>query len=171
MTEFDITDLQYEGRRDGTDECANDGSYIAFTVVLDGSEPNIGSLPLKVNVDQAEAFALDILQAVRPGAHAIAEERRRQIEGEEWTEYHDDGHMDGELAAAAAAYATFASWPDQLRARCHSRIPMACYWPFEAAWWKPTTRQRDLEKAGALIAAEIERLDRMSCDDEEIHDD
>jgi hypothetical protein len=29
-------------------------------------------------------------------------------------------------------------------------------------WWKPTNRRRDLVKAGALILAEIERLDRAA---------
>ena len=33
-------------------------------------------------------------------------------------------------------------------------------WPWNESWWKPTpdNRIRDLEKAGALIAAEIDRL-------------
>jgi len=35
-------------------------------------------------------------------------------------------------------------------------------WTWERAWWKPTTRRRDLVKAGALILAEIERLDRAA---------
>lgn len=33
-------------------------------------------------------------------------------------------------------------------------------WPWDESWWKPTNRRRDLVKAGALILAEIERLDR-----------
>jgi hypothetical protein len=36
-------------------------------------------------------------------------------------------------------------------------------WPWDKGWWKPTpdNRIRELEKAGALIAAEIDRLQRM----------
>ena len=34
-------------------------------------------------------------------------------------------------------------------------------WPWVRRWWKPTDRRRDLVKAGALILAEIERLDRI----------
>lgn len=36
-------------------------------------------------------------------------------------------------------------------------------WPFSQEWWKPTPddRIRELAKAGALIAAEIDRLQRM----------
>jgi len=34
-------------------------------------------------------------------------------------------------------------------------------WPWEASWWKPSDDPiRNLAKAGALIAAEIDRLQR-----------
>jgi hypothetical protein len=36
------------------------------------------------------------------------------------------------------------------------------FWPWEASWFKPSTARRDLIKAGALILAEIERLDRAA---------
>ena len=85
-------------------------------------------------------------------AHAledIAAERQRQIEAEGWTPEHDDSHADGELAAAASCYATGRKGDD---------------WPWSDEWWKPTHgingSRRDLVKAGALIVAEIERLDR-----------
>ena len=35
-------------------------------------------------------------------------------------------------------------------------------WPWDAAWWKPATRQRNLVKATALIVAEIERNKRAA---------
>lgn len=35
-------------------------------------------------------------------------------------------------------------------------------WPWHRVWWKPSTRRRNLVKAGALILAEIERLDRAA---------
>jgi hypothetical protein len=37
-------------------------------------------------------------------------------------------------------------------------------WPWEASWWKPsqTDRIKELAKAGALIAAEIDRLKNAS---------
>lgn len=34
-------------------------------------------------------------------------------------------------------------------------------WPWDERWWKPEGGRRDLVKAGALIIAEIERLDRL----------
>ena len=83
----------------------------------------------------------------------VAAERRRQIEAEGWTPEHDDEHGAGEMAAAAACYALNA-------AGCGCEV--ARNWPWDRSWWKPSTARRDLVKAGALILAEIERLDRMA---------
>lgn len=80
----------------------------------------------------------------------IAAERRRQIEQEGWHEQHDDLHDGGALAKAAACYA-LVDFPNVMRTR---------FWPWDPQWWKPKDRRRDLVKAGALIVAEIERLDR-----------
>lgn len=47
------------------------------------------------------------------------------------------------------------------------QIVLTKYWPFEWSWWKPANppslqgRIRELAKAGALIAAEIDRLQRL----------
>ena len=60
------------------------------------------------------------------------------------------------MAAAAACYA-LASFLRNDLARIFKR-----YWPWDREWWKPTTQRRDLVKAGALILAEIERIDRAS---------
>lgn len=88
----------------------------------------------------------------------IAAERRRQIDTEGWTVEHDDEHDAGQLASAAACYALAAVMdsPSANDTTC------ARYWPWERKWWKPTDRRRNLVKAGALIVAEIERLDRLS---------
>jgi len=77
----------------------------------------------------------------------VLAERQRQVEAEGWTIEHDDQHRNGELATAAACYAE----------------PKGLYnfaWPWDREWWKPKDRRRDLVRAGALILAEIERLDR-----------
>ncbi|WP_173768955.1 hypothetical protein [Pseudazoarcus pumilus] len=88
-------------------------------------------------------------------ARDVLAERQRQIEAEGWTPEHDDEHSSGEMAAAAGCYAFHAAlggWPD-----------LSPYlWPWDKAWWKPTTPRRTLVKAGALILAEIERLDRAA---------
>jgi hypothetical protein len=75
----------------------------------------------------------------------VLAERRRQVTAEGWTHEHDDVHANSELALAAVCYITRNAWT----------------WPWEAKWWKPTTPRRNLVKAGALILAEIERIDRL----------
>lgn len=88
-----------------------------------------------------------------PGGIArIAAERRRQVEREGWTSEHDDTHTDGALAVCASIYAT----PPNQRENDEQSVPWG--WPFNCCDWKPGDRIRELEKAGALIAAEIDRL-------------
>jgi hypothetical protein len=95
----------------------------------------------------------------------IAQERARQIEVEGFDAEHDDLYVDRSLALAGAAYADAASWAKDKRmvrmAMSEGDAPPS-WWPWAKSWWKPTTRRRDLIKAGALIIAEIERLDRIS---------
>lgn len=86
------------------------------------------------------------------GVSLIAAERKRQVEAEGWTPEHDDEHDTSELAQAAAVYAA-----------PHPRNRIMDLWPWHYTWWKPgPTRERELVKAGALIAAELDRLQRKS---------
>ena len=80
----------------------------------------------------------------------ILTERFRQISDEGWSLDHDDEHDCGELADAAACYALEKPWE-----------VVKQLWPWQQNWWKPTDKRRNLVKAGALIVAEIERLDRV----------
>lgn len=84
----------------------------------------------------------------------IGEERLRQKTEEGWTEEHDDRHELGEMAAAAGCYALSAAGNPE------SKI-VPDEWPWAGGWWKPTTARRNLVKAGALIVAELERIDRF----------
>jgi hypothetical protein len=86
------------------------------------------------------------------GVARIATERRRQVEIESWTIEHDDEHRNGEMALAAACYAHPSLSRQPIVALC---------WPWDMSWWKPSDRIHELEKAGALIAAEIERQIRL----------
>jgi hypothetical protein len=83
----------------------------------------------------------------------IANERQRQQMVEGWTPEHDDAHDSGEMARAAVCYA------DPLNESRENPPPK---WPWDARWWKPKDRRRDLVRAAALIVAEIERLDRAT---------
>lgn len=62
-------------------------------------------------------------------------------------------HGRGDLICAAYCYAKYANWP-----AFKDTPPID--WPWDARSWKPGDARRNLVKAGALILAEIERLDR-----------
>jgi hypothetical protein len=95
---------------------------------------------------------------MRTGIELIAEERQRQIEVEGWTPEHDDVHVDGQLARVAASYAMPVG-----KGRIDARREFFLSGIGED-WWKPSpdNRIRELVKAGALIAAEIDRLNRRA---------
>lgn len=103
------------------------------------------------------------------GIERIRKERERQQAEEGWTANHDDGHHAGDLAMAANAYAYQAvalqgDWVNF--PRCGSENPPRD-WPWTKEWWKPSDDPiRNLEKAGALIAAEIDRLLRLARESE-----
>lgn len=110
------------------------------------------------------------------GAERIAAERKRQIEVEGWTPEHDAEHIQGEMALAAALFAT----PVLLyeKQEVANEIAFSDAWPWDKRWDKRPVKDsgnvlmanltlsypqriRQLEIAGALIAAEIDRLLRM----------
>jgi len=84
-------------------------------------------------------------------ARDVMVERERQMIVEGWTPEHDDTHDQGELANAAACYA----YGEMIGTQTGYRL-----WPWGDDAWKPASRRRQLVKAGALILAEIQRLDR-----------
>ncbi|MBB1630262.1 hypothetical protein [Cupriavidus sp. UME77] len=89
-------------------------------------------------------------------ARDLLAERRRQVTAEGWTPEHDDQHDDSEMALAASWYAASPFIRYELDEKGLG------FWPWAQEWWKPGDRRRDLVKAGALILAEIERLDRAA---------
>ncbi|EPS9370119.1 hypothetical protein [Klebsiella pneumoniae] len=128
------------------------------------------SNPANGSKDHLRKLALLLVEALEKAQQRIAEleshtvtaaaadvlaERKRQVTTEGWTPGHDDEYEHGELADAAGCYALSSELFD-----CAGEPPRPWPWPDE--WWKPTNRRRDLVKAGALILAEIERLDRAS---------
>lgn len=100
--------------------------------------------------------------AASPGAAAILRERLRQIVVEGWTPDHDARHTAGELAAAAAAYAEHAAFGlrhmTAVQSGTYARMDPPGSWPWDVKWWKPSTPERDLEKAGGLTAAQLDVL-------------
>ena len=98
-----------------------------------------------------------------PGVRAIADERQRQVDAEGYNTENDADYKAGELANAALAYVEVAAM--DLAAGGHSHIatraPPAC-WPWHRLWWKPRDARRDLVRAGALIAAQLDVIDSAS---------
>lgn len=93
-----------------------------------------------------------------PGATMIGEERSRQVHAEGYTPEHDAEHDDGELIRAAQAYLVTAY-------RQAAFIPQdgvppqgKNLWPWSDGWKPSEDPIPNLVKAGALIAAEIDRL-------------
>lgn len=91
----------------------------------------------------------------------IRAERQRQMTEEGFTAHHDDQYDGGELAAAGACYALSAAHASYSHDGDVLREPPAA-WPWDASWWKPTNARRDLVKAGALIVAELGKIDRQA---------
>lgn len=83
------------------------------------------------------------------GASLISQERMRQKRVEGWTAEHDAQWIDGELIKAAICYALAAVGKQ-------SQAP-SFYWPWATEWYKPHFDDSDLVRAGALIAAELDR--------------
>jgi hypothetical protein len=114
------------------------------------------------------------MNALTKAAQDVLAERQRQIEAEGWHADHDDEHANGEMAMAAACYAAHSSvWQAIEHTTVRNKPGLAQrlvsaqefvhrMWPWGKAWWKPKDDRRNLVRAGALILAEIERLDRAT---------
>lgn len=101
------------------------------------------------------AWCLDRLRGQGAGARMIADERERQIEDEAWSPNRDMAYLHDELALAATCYAMP---PERRDWFLGDGQPIPVLWPWAASWWKPGDRKRELVKAGALIAAELDRI-------------
>lgn len=104
-------------------------------------------------------------RTVTAAAADVLAERQRQVKAEGWSSKHDDQYKNTELAFAASCYAfhaAAASWDLEDDGIPYDSHPVPKQWPWDPSWWKPTDARRDLVKAGALILAEIERIDRAA---------
>ena len=102
----------------------------------------------------------------------IAAERARQVEVEGWDAEHDEGNDDNQLATAAGFYALTPWMRVEMQTGEDTPYFSHVRWPWDGKWWKPVCeheegsvgavkdRVREITKAGALIAAEISRLQR-----------
>ena len=98
----------------------------------------------------------------KTGAQLITLERERQLKVLGWSPDHDDKHTDQQLAKAADSYLATVTSPDEEGDETGKSRPTHD-WPWDKKEWKPSDNPiRNLVKAGALIAAEIDRLQRKA---------
>jgi hypothetical protein len=103
----------------------------------------------------AQPQAAEKVVAHTQAARDVLAERQRQVSAEGWTTEHDDEHTLGELAIAAACLAVHGT-----DAQVFDDGSPCDVWGL--AKKHAADRRRQLVIAGALILAEIERLDRAS---------
>jgi len=132
--------------------CADDVFAATYEAAETDAKPSPAESPASVPAEPAAACtdATEGVWTESPGVALIAVERSRQVTAEGYTPEHDADHDRGQLALAAAAYALAAS----------GRAPQgSVWWPFDDWDFKPGDDPvRMLAKAGALIAAELDRL-------------
>lgn len=129
-----------------------------------------GRVPSPYEYAMARAAIAALSLAPRVGDKAISDiaaERQRQVGVEGWTPEHDDEHGNGELAQAAACYAAPRSVTHRHTLEGPGALPVHAgrnllVWPWDFDWWKPKDERANLVRSGALILAEIERLDRTA---------
>lgn len=123
---------------------------------------------LRIMASAVESYTDELIAAPEAAEKRIAElearmlsqaatdvlaERHRQVTAEGWTPEHDDKYRHSEMLWAACCYVLNTI-------QKYNRVPFD--WPWRDEWWKPTEKRRDLVKAGALIIAEIECIDRAA---------
>ncbi|MGD7115021.1 hypothetical protein ACQCR8_25370, partial [Ralstonia pseudosolanacearum] len=91
--------------------------------------------------------------------------RRRQIDGEGFDPEGDHQYPRGQLVSAALGYLRLA----EIESRCgteaaklNDEVPPG--WPWPRAWWKPRDVERNLVRAAALIAADLDRRHAAKAD-------
>lgn len=112
---------------------------------------------------------------MKSGVELIAEERKRQIEVEGWDNLHDSDHDNMQLAGAAGCYVANAINKDYFEDKARFEVYVSAQnkmffgaehgdwqdgWPWDEKWDKRKKHdtKRSLVIAGALIAAELDRL-------------
>lgn len=88
-----------------------------------------------------------------PGVVAGLLERQRQISAEGFTPEHDDMYTNGQLLRGAACYL--------LKAAGLASLRFLPFWPWDRKWFKGDDSKRCIEKAFALLVAEMERRERL----------
>jgi hypothetical protein len=106
---------------------------------------------------------------MKTGVQLIADERKRQIENEGYDATHDSQYKNSVLGNAGICYAVMAGGSPEIRNAVREQASAGHApkgWPWGLEFWRPSAgdsdaeRIKELVKAGALLAAEIDRLNR-----------
>lgn len=97
------------------------------------------------------------------GIELITQERNRQVKEEGYDMQHDLSESDNQIALAAVCYALPREYR-YINTIWDENLYPPYFWRWGMQDWKPSpdNRIRELQKAGALIAAEIDRLIELS---------
>ena len=109
---------------------------------------------LMSNWAHGDALDAEYYRTLSQAARDVLAERRRQVCAEGYEPEADEMYQSGELARAAATYALLATGDDGWRVEDN--------WPRGMSTLKRAEPRRMLEKAGALILADMERIDRAA---------
>lgn len=160
-----LTILKPEPKRFAWAALADNGNVIIWSLSRAEVEPVAAKYGRPVvPVALPETAFVSPMQANQAALDVLAE-RRRQIEAEGYDTRGDDGNVQDELAAYAAFYAmppAVRDWPATETGYGSTWGRAIVPWSWSAP--KPGNRRRELVKAGALILAEIERIDRAQQD-------
>ncbi len=139
------------------DVVGDNTEVIAEVVGRDGVLVILGAMKATGNMPATDAFLAEVraqgVKSLSNAVQSVIAERQRHQSAEGWTPEHDDQYSKSQLLWASSCYVLNAIHP-------FNRIPFD--WPWTPEWWKPTNPRRDMVKAGALILAEIERIDRAA---------
>jgi hypothetical protein len=150
----ELVEALEKAQEDGNEYAASERAVVVKNVALQDE-----IYGLKVRIAELES------RTVTAASADVLAERQRQVTAEGWSSKHDDQYKNTELAFAASCYAfhpAAASWDLEDDGIPYDSHPVPKQWPWDPSWWKPTDARRDLVKAGALILAEIERIDRAA---------
>lgn len=151
----------------------NDSSWELLFAQYEAANARIADLELRLSQQlSVAANNLDMFRRAdarvaeleaRPLSVAAADvlaERQRQKESKGYTERRDDNYLPGVLNLAGAAYAVSVSTLPDAKRRAERLWP----WPDAGKYLKssPKEPRAAMVKAGALILAEIERIDRAA---------
>lgn len=127
-------------------------------VVLKSSEiRNVGTIGKVVDITDGDYYTIDSLPnrafkedcvSKAKGADLIRKERIRQIEEEGYDASHDFSEPLDSIIAAAISYAMHDIDHEEAEA----------WWQRDLKFWKPRDRKRNLIRAGALIAAALDKM-------------